>query len=61
MGMDESAHGNYESAKQFFEDGWNVFKPLKYKHFELATRSELGHIARHTGDLQQAKQIYVDA
>ncbi len=58
MGMDESAHGNYESAKQFFEDGWNVFKPLKYKHFELATRSELGHIARHTGDLQQAKQIY---
>jgi hypothetical protein len=58
MGMDESAHGNYGSAKQFLEDGWNVFKPLKYKHFELAARSELGHIARHTGDLQQASQIY---
>ena len=58
MGMDESAHGNYESARQFLENGWNVFKPLRYKHFELATRSELGHIARHKGDLQQAKQIY---
>jgi len=58
MGMDESAHGNYGSARQFLEDGWNVFKPLKYKHFELATRSELGHVARYKGDLQQAKQIY---
>ena len=58
MGMDESAHGNYESARQFLENGWNVFKPLKYKHFELAARSELGHIARHTGDLQQASQLY---
>jgi tetratricopeptide (TPR) repeat protein len=58
MGMDESAHGNYESAKHFFEDGLDVFTRLKYKHFQLATKSELGHIARHTGDLQQAKQIY---
>ena len=58
MGMDESARGNYGSAKQFLKDGLNVFKPLKYKHFELAASSELGHIARHTGDLQQASQIY---
>jgi tetratricopeptide (TPR) repeat protein len=58
VGMDESAHGNYESAKQFFTDGLHVFTRLKYKHFQLATRSELGHIARHTGDLQQARQIY---
>jgi predicted ATPase/class 3 adenylate cyclase len=58
MGMDESAHGSYGSARQFLEDGWNVFKRLKYKHFQLSARSEMGHIARHTGDLQQAKQIY---
>jgi len=58
MGMDESAQGNYGSAKQFLQDGWSVFKPLKYKHFELAARSELGHVARHTGNLGQAKQIY---
>jgi predicted ATPase/class 3 adenylate cyclase len=58
MGMDESVYGNYESAKQFFEDALHVFTRLKYKHFQLATRSEMGHIARHTGDLQQASQIY---
>jgi len=57
-GLDESAHGNYETAKQFFEDGLIVFKRLRYKNFQLAVRSEIGHIARHTHDMPEARKIY---
>jgi tetratricopeptide (TPR) repeat protein len=58
MGMDESRQGNYETATTLFEDGLNIFKRLRSKNFQLAMTSELGHIARHTGDLNQAKKIY---
>jgi tetratricopeptide (TPR) repeat protein len=58
MGMDESRQGNYGTAKTLFEDALNIFKRLRNKNFQLVMKSELGHIARHTGDLNQAKKIY---
>jgi len=58
MGMDESRQGNYETAKTLFEDGLNIFKRLRNKNFQLVMTSELGHLARHTGDLNQAMKIY---
>jgi tetratricopeptide (TPR) repeat protein len=58
MGMDESHRGNYGTAKQLFEDGLDIFKRLRSKNFQLVMTSELGHIARHTGDQDQAKKIY---
>jgi predicted ATPase/class 3 adenylate cyclase len=58
MGMGESVQGNYQEATQFFEDGLKIFKRLRNKNFQTALTSELGHIARHTGDINQARQIY---
>jgi len=58
MGMGESLQGNYREATQFFEDGLKIFKRLRNKNFQTALTSELGHIARHTGDINQARQIY---
>jgi predicted ATPase/class 3 adenylate cyclase len=58
MGMAESRQGNYGTAKTLFEDALNIFKRLRNKNFQMVMTSELGHIARHTGDLNQAKKIY---
>src|SRR4030095_5092845 len=58
MGMSESMQRNYQEATQFFEDGLKIFKRLRNKNFQTALTSELGHIARHTGDINQARQIY---
>jgi tetratricopeptide (TPR) repeat protein len=60
MGMDESAHGDYETAKQLFEDALNIFRRLRNRHFQMVITSELGHIARYTGDLHQARTIYAE-
>jgi predicted ATPase/class 3 adenylate cyclase len=58
MGMEESRQGNFGPAKTLFEDGLNIFKRLRNKNFQMVMTSELGHIARHTGDLNQAKRMY---
>jgi tetratricopeptide (TPR) repeat protein len=58
IGLDESVHGNYGTAKQIFEDGLNIFRRLRNKNFQMIMTSELGHIARHTGDMTQAGNIY---
>jgi predicted ATPase/class 3 adenylate cyclase len=58
MGMGESVQGNYEDARQLFEEGLRIFERIENKNFQTALRSELGHIARRTGDLKQAREIY---
>jgi hypothetical protein len=58
MGLDESNRGNYGTAKQHFEDGLNIFRLVRNKNFQIVMTSELGHIARHTGDINQARKIY---
>jgi predicted ATPase/class 3 adenylate cyclase len=58
MGMIESIQGNYDTAKQILEDGLNIFRRLQNKYFQTALRSELGHVARRSGDINQAKTIY---
>ena len=58
MGMSESLEGNYQEATQFFDDGLKIFKRLRNKNFQTALTSELGHVARHTGDINRARQIY---
>ncbi len=60
MGMDESFHGNYAPAKQYFEYGLDVFERIRNLSFQRVMLSELGHIARHTGDLAQARKLYRD-
>jgi len=58
MGMDESIHANYETANQLFEEGLEIFRRLRNRNFQTVFASELGHIARRTGDIIQAKKIY---
>jgi predicted ATPase/class 3 adenylate cyclase len=58
LGRSEIEHGDYESARQLFEDAQDVFTQLRIKNYLLAGKSQLGHIARYTGDLDGAKSIY---
>jgi tetratricopeptide (TPR) repeat protein len=59
MGVSERAAGNYETARQLIEDGLKVFERLQSRNFQNIMLSELGHIARQMGDLQRARDIYV--
>ncbi len=56
MGMDESIRGNYGTAKRLFEDGLDIFRLVRNRNFQIVVMSELGHIARHTGDIRQARR-----
>jgi predicted ATPase/class 3 adenylate cyclase len=58
IGLDERVRGNYEAAKQFFENGLHIFIRLRNKSFQTIFLSELGHIARQTGDINQAHKVY---
>ncbi len=60
IALDESVRGNYETAKQLFENGLNIFRRLRNRNFQTIFASELGHIARHTGDINQANKIYTE-
>jgi len=59
-GMTENIQGNYETAKALFEEGLNVFKHIRNWNFQLIMTSELGHIARHSGKISEAKKIYCE-
>jgi predicted ATPase/class 3 adenylate cyclase len=58
--MREKVQGNYEAAKGYLEDGLTLFKQVRNKNFELAMESELGHIARYTGKIEDARKIYME-
>jgi len=58
MGYTERFLGHSEIAKGYFEQGLIVFRQLRHKGFETVMLSELGHLARVTGDFTQAKQVY---
>jgi len=58
LGMDERWQGHPELARQHFENGLLIFRRLRSRHFEYVMMSELGHLAREEGDLDQAKEIY---
>jgi len=55
MGYDERSKGNPEIAKGYFEEGLKIFKQLRFRTFENVMMSELGHIARVTGDFAGGK------
>ncbi|MBC7878022.1 MAG: adenylate/guanylate cyclase domain-containing protein [Anaerolineales bacterium] len=58
MGMDEKVRGNHATAKKHFEDGLIIFKGLSNLNFQLAMRSEIGHVERNAGNFHQARLIY---
>ena len=58
MGMDESVRGHYAAARKNFEDGMVIFKGIGNLNFQLVLRSEIGHVERHTGNMELARSIY---
>jgi predicted ATPase/class 3 adenylate cyclase len=58
IALDEILRGNYETAKGLLENGKNIFRRLRNREFQTIFSSELGHIARYTGDTQRAREIY---
>jgi len=58
LGMDERIRGNYDSAREIFEQGREAFQHIHSKYFVVVMRSELGHIERQRGNLAQAKLVY---
>jgi tetratricopeptide (TPR) repeat protein len=58
LGRSEIEQGNYEGARQLFEEAQELFTQLRIKIYLMAGKSQLGHIARYTGDLAEAKSIY---
>ena len=58
MGFSERGQGNYDLAKQHFENGLTVFRQLHNKNFENVMLSELGHLTRMGGDFTRAREIY---
>jgi len=58
IGLNESAQGHYQAAQQIFEDGLNFFQRIRNPGFQRIMQSELGHVARHVGSLDEAKAIY---
>ena len=58
LGRTESEQGNYEDAILLFEDALDVFTQLRIKNFQVAIKSQLGHVARYRGDLARAESIY---
>jgi predicted ATPase/class 3 adenylate cyclase len=57
-GMDERLRGNFKDARALFEEGLSVFKQLRNWNFELIMMSELGHVARQSGNIAEAKKVY---
>jgi tetratricopeptide (TPR) repeat protein len=58
MGLAESIRGNYRAAQGLLEDALNVFRAARSTYFQLVVSSELGHVARHAGDIDQARRTY---
>ena len=61
IAFEESERGNYETAKQIFENGLNIFRRIRNRNFETIFLSELGHIARRTGDIKRARKNYSES
>jgi tetratricopeptide (TPR) repeat protein len=58
LGRSEVEQRNYDDAKKLFDDALDIFIQLRIKIYQMAAKSQLGHIARYTGDLAGAKSIY---
>jgi len=58
LGMDERIRGNYDSARNIFEQGKEAFRRIHSKYFVLVMSSEMGHVERQQGNVTQARSIY---
>jgi len=50
-----------ENAKEYYEEALKIFRHLRHKGFETVLLSELGHVARATGNMEEAKDLYTQS
>lgn len=56
--MEARVRGDFTTARSMLEESLRLTQHWRGKHTQLAVESELAHIARQTGDYEQAKQSY---
>jgi tetratricopeptide (TPR) repeat protein len=56
--MEARGRGNFVEARSLLEESLRLTQHWRGKHTQLAVESELAHIARQSGDLEQAKHAY---
>jgi len=47
-----------ENAREYYQEALKVFRHLRHKSFETVLLSELGHVARAMGNINEAKELY---
>jgi len=57
-GLVASDQGRWSDARQWFTEGQQRSRELGDRRFELMCQSELAHVARRTGSLDESKAIY---
>jgi len=57
-GMEARISGNLELANEFFQQGLKLARRLKSPYFEAVLQSELVHLARQEGKLEEAGEGY---
>ncbi|OGO38370.1 MAG: hypothetical protein A2W35_03935 [Chloroflexi bacterium RBG_16_57_11] len=58
LGIEARYQGRSEDARMYFREGLKIAQRLKSRSFVAAMESELAHLARGKGDLQQSKEAY---
>jgi tetratricopeptide (TPR) repeat protein len=58
--MTARARGEYEQARLNFQKCLPLFRRQKNRFFETVVLSELGHLARQMGDLDEARRAYCE-
>jgi tetratricopeptide (TPR) repeat protein len=58
LGMDAHYRGQFDEAKFYFSEGLKIAQRLNSSQMILVMESELAHLVRVQGDLQQAKGAY---
>ena len=58
--MNEKTLGNYNAATRYIDEGLSVFNQLRNWNFQLIMTSEKAHVARYSGRIAEAKNIYLE-
>ncbi len=58
MGVADRFAGNFATARDHFKLALNALNAVRNTYFAVMVESELGHLARITGELAEAKAVY---
>ena len=58
MGMEAHHRGRMDEARSYYREGLKIARRMKSRQMSTVMESELAHLARESGELQQAKAAY---